>query len=81
LVVKESFDEWFDLIKERVIVVNDSCIIDHVHTSLHVVQCDMLTLKNLLTFYFLTPFIKIRMVFILNPYLIFHQRLVILGHE
>jgi hypothetical protein len=62
-------------------VVNGSCIIDHVHTLLYVIHCNMLTLKNLLTLYFLTPITKIHMVFISNRYLIFHYGLIILGHE
>jgi hypothetical protein len=56
-------------------MVNDNCIIDHIHNLLHVVHYDMLTLNNLLTFYFLTPVTEIHMIFILNAYLIFHHDL------
>jgi len=62
-------------------VVNGSCIIDHIYTLLYVVHCNILTLKNLLTLYFLTTITKFRMVFISNRYLIFHYGFIILGHE
>ena len=81
MVVEERLNEKFSLIKEYIRVVNGSCIINHVHTLLYVIHCNMLTLKNLLTLYFLTPITKIHMVFISNRYLIFHYGLIILGHE
>lgn len=46
MVVEERFNEKFGLIKEYVCVVNGSSIIDHVHTLLYVVHCNILDFEK-----------------------------------
>lgn len=62
-------------------MVNGKCYINHVHTFLHVVQHNELTILDLLTYSIVLTCIKTHVLFYSIPYLTNHYRMNILSLE